>query len=437
MASVEMKTEKRKKMILKISMVFLIVIAMLTFFSNTINNFLLPQVNIVYIDKGSLNRSIEKEGKIEMLNKQDIYASGEWKVKEIYVKKDQKVKKGMAIALVDEDEALIELKNKQLEIVKLENQLKKRTNEFKEGTGKSLRASVELAARKLEDVKMSFESLKERYNAGVGLETAESFNKAKKEYEDAQNDYDEKLRSLNIAEQENEIDVSEIKAELDIKKNEFSKYKSGIPQNGKIISNHDGIVLAVNVDKGQRTVADKVLFTIGQEDSKFRVTWTMEMNESELFDTGDKVNISLKVQAPKKGDEEEQSVKDVILSKKISGKEYIEEEKRYKYWADIEITEGKIVEGQDIEVTAVKQSKIYSMVLPRNCITQKNDKYSVFVLKERIGSFGKEKYVEEVEVEILDKDDSFCAISAAIGKEPEIVENSTKPLQDGMQVRLR
>jgi len=48
---------------------------------------------------------------------------------------------------------------------------------------------------------------------------------------------------------------------------------------------------------------------------------------------------------------------------------------------------------------------------------------------------GIENYVEQREVEILEKDDFNCAIEASIEDNEEIVVNASKPLADGMQVR--
>ncbi len=434
----EAKAEKRKKLIFRMIIIFLTVIAFLTFFSNTINNFLLPQVNVSVIKKGSLKRSVEKSGKIEMLNKKEVYANGAWKVKDVFVKKNQKIKKGAVMASVEEEDALLELNNKQLEVIKLEDELGKCIGEFGNSTVKGLEEGLEAAGKSLEKAEANLKALEERYNAGIGLETKDSFEKAQKEYDDALYDYNEKLRNLDKIKQENGMDIKERKLELDIKKLELEKLKKNIPSNGRIVSDCDGTVLEMNIGKGGNTVPDKPAFIIGQDDSKYRVTWTMDMSESDFFDLGNQINISLKVRlSEKKEGEEVQTVKDMVLTEGIDGKEYLADEKQYKYWADIEITQGEAVEGQDIEITALKESKIYGMVIPGNCITEKNGKHGIFVLKERMGAFGEEKYVEEEDVNILDEDGSLCAISAAIGDDVQIVENSTKPLQDGMQVRLR
>ncbi|UWV46697.1 hypothetical protein N1236_14290 [Acetivibrio thermocellus] len=59
----------------------------------------------------------------------------------------------------------------------------------------------------------------------------------------------------------------------------------------------------------------------------------------------------------------------------------------------------------------------------------------MFVVKQREGVLGIENYVEQREVEILEKDDFNCAIEASIEDNEEIVVNASKPLADGMQVR--
>lgn len=50
-----MKKDKLKSVVLKFSIVFFIVIALLTYFSKTINNMLLPKVKVVSVQTGVID----------------------------------------------------------------------------------------------------------------------------------------------------------------------------------------------------------------------------------------------------------------------------------------------------------------------------------------------------------------------------------------------
>jgi len=75
--------------------------------------------------------------------------------------------------------------------------------------------------------------------------------------------------------------------------------------------------------------------------------------------------------------------------------------------------------------------------VPKQCITQSpNGGNVIYVVKERDGIFGVERYVEESKVEIIESDNLNSAIkdlpSGIIG----IVQDTTKILADGMKVRV-
>ena len=53
-----MKKDKLKSVVLKFSIVFFIVIALLTYFSKTINNMLLPKVKVVSVQTGVIDDTV-------------------------------------------------------------------------------------------------------------------------------------------------------------------------------------------------------------------------------------------------------------------------------------------------------------------------------------------------------------------------------------------
>jgi len=79
---------RRKSIVIKLALIFGAMIIFLTFFSKTINNTLLPVVDTVKVKKGSIGRTIEKTGQVELLNKENVYATGAWKVTDVFRKKE-------------------------------------------------------------------------------------------------------------------------------------------------------------------------------------------------------------------------------------------------------------------------------------------------------------------------------------------------------------
>lgn len=450
-----MKTEmtlnnnKRKSIIIKMALIFGGLILFLTFFSKTINNTLLPQVDTVKVAKGSLGRIIDKTGEVELLNKEKVYATGSWKVMDVFVKNNDSVTKGMVLALVEKEDISLSLKQKELEILQLENSINSHRSSYENGVSEQERL-IELAKRAMDDAKAELDSIQQLFDAGV--ETKDNVDKAKRKYEDAKYDYEDKQKKLEQSGGTYDISLEEKKLELELKKKELEKLKRDYSVTGEIKADSEGIALEVNIDKGMMTSPNQTIFVVGSDDKKYRLSWLMSTAEAEYFGIGDTVDIKLEVQKTvedeteasaesgeentgEKNSENKTEWEEASLRGHIQGKEYVPDLKQYRYWVDIELEEGRALEGSDAEIYAAKYGKVYDMVVPKSCVVESMGEASVFILKKRKGALGIENYVEQLEVKILERDDFSCAIEASIQDNEEIVVNTTKPLVNGMQVR--
>lgn len=93
--------EKRKKIIKRAAAVFIAVLLLLTFFSNTIMNYALPEVSTVSVTEGSVSRNLRCQGEAETAKSADLTVSGPRVVKEVCVRNGDSVKKGQVILKYD------------------------------------------------------------------------------------------------------------------------------------------------------------------------------------------------------------------------------------------------------------------------------------------------------------------------------------------------
>lgn len=94
---------QRKKVIGRLSLLFLMAMIGLTFFSNTINNFTLPRVQTVRPTNGALIKEIFGEGTVEVKSTREEYADANLRVKEVMVEQGDRVSKGQPIISLDVD----------------------------------------------------------------------------------------------------------------------------------------------------------------------------------------------------------------------------------------------------------------------------------------------------------------------------------------------
>ena len=99
-----MEGSGRKKIIKKFAAIFIIVLLVLTFFSNTIMNYSLPEVATEPVTSGTVSNKVRGQGPVETNSDSDVMVSGTRKIKEVKVKVGDEVKKGDVLFTFEEGE---------------------------------------------------------------------------------------------------------------------------------------------------------------------------------------------------------------------------------------------------------------------------------------------------------------------------------------------
>ena len=95
----------RKDWIKNILIIFLVVLLLLTFFSNTIMNYSLAEVSSTYITSGSISTAIRGTGTIQSVDPYNVTISEGRKVESVNVKKGDTVAKGDVLFVLEKGES--------------------------------------------------------------------------------------------------------------------------------------------------------------------------------------------------------------------------------------------------------------------------------------------------------------------------------------------
>ena len=95
----------RKDWIKNILIVFLVILLLLTFFSNTIMNYSLAEVSSSYITSGSISTAIRGTGTIQSVDPYNVTISEGRKVESVNVRKGDTVSKGDVLFVLEEGES--------------------------------------------------------------------------------------------------------------------------------------------------------------------------------------------------------------------------------------------------------------------------------------------------------------------------------------------
>ena len=424
--------EKRKIIIRNIGLIFLGIVLLLTFFSKTINSFLLPEVECTAPVRGNLLWTVSAPGEVRALDRTKIYAYGSWKVKEVMVDTSYEVTKGFELAIIDRDDTELSMKSAEVELSRMRNDLEIYKNTFTGIDMSTYEEETQQAGKQAEREGDNYVTVKALYESGS--ESYQNLKDAENRLEDAKADYARKLAAANRKRKENEIlkeeydrNVRQKTMEIELKNLEYEKMLKELPTEGIIRSPIDGIVRSVNIEKGSECTSGQVLFELTAKDSQFSARFKLNAEKAELLKEGDRVELQIKTD------------RDTKLYGYVLKRELLQDENMFLYTSNIVSSDqkAKILDGQTVEVSADKGSVTYGYLVPNSSVIGYGDKHHIFVLMKRDGILGVEFYVSKKEVDLVDHDDFHSAINDIDSKEIQVVTFSNKVLEDGMQVKLR
>ena len=220
-------TSPRKKAVKRFAVIFTVILLLLTFFSNTIMNYSLPEVSTTTVSGASVQQKIRCQGDVQAAKDKEISVSGERVVKEVLVESGDHVKKGDVLVTFDEEEnselikaqdALKEMERTQAKdalktdkdytdtLIGIEND-KDKVQDAQDALAQARQDEADLNA-----AKRSYENLKASYDSKI----AEVYK-----LEEQFNQYAELVDYQNTVTRINELDgqITELQTEIDSLKN--------------------------------------------------------------------------------------------------------------------------------------------------------------------------------------------------------------------------
>lgn len=429
----EAQVYKKKRIVRNAAIVFITIVVLLTFFSKTINNFLLPEVECGSPSAGTLKKDITSQGEVVPLNSETINAYGNWKVTDIKVEEGTEVKKGDILATIDLSSMKLEIRKMELNLLKMENALKLYQNGTQAIDLEQYKDEIQVAQNAVKKAEKKLAEQKNLFlNDAVPLE---SVNDSEEQLDIAKRDYEQKMKAFNQKQKEiqkNSEDylttLKEKQAEIEVSKLELESVKKNSPQGGTIKSPVDGVIKNISIEKGAVTNSGQQMFEIIKNEADIYIKWTLNSNAARNIDK--KSSIKFITDEPEK----------LELNGTIKDSKYLTNEGLYEYIGEVELQKDKKINleiGQKLDVLIQKSSQPYLMLLPNSSVTREAGNTCVYVVKTKNGILGEENYVQKVDITVEESDDFYSAISGGITGDDRVVSFSSKPLYDKIQVKLR
>lgn len=475
------KSQRRKDIIKNITIVFLLILLALTFFSRTIMNYTLPQVATHVVAQGEVSPRIRGQGTAEVDDPYNVMMAQSRQIKRVAVRVDQKVKRGDVLYYLEDNESE-DLRTARQELASLQSDYTKKLfdgslsdydiTRLRAGNYRSddqMQAELGSANRRLEAATKEAASAKAALDklaastdtSGGGTATVASTGTIKGDEED-EDDYDpspssddgsgsskkkskaerdlEKATNRNIdAEAELEIAkslqekvVNSISSELELKslQNQITLAQAKVKKledeniGATIVSPVDGTVTSLTYSSGETAAADSSAAIIRIDGKKLTVSFSVTKEQAQKLQAGDEAE-------PQNYWEYDEDFKAVL--RQITADSSDPQNSRL---LKFEIDSNAVQAGDNVQLQIAESSKTYDLVVPNSAVRNDSNGTFVLVLKTRQSPLGNRYIVSRESVKVLAKDDTNSAISGAIGAYTYVITTSTRAVSSGDQVRL-
>ncbi len=438
---------ERKEKIKSIAIVFLSIMLLLTFFSNTIMNYSLVEVSTQAIYGGTITTKVRGSGtvtaeegilveadsgrKIETINVRTgaeveagdvLFTLGAGESKELSAAKEayESAKNSYEIAIL---QAGITVEERQVIESGSYGSLTDRQNSLvsAEAAVKELQEKYDAMMAEIEDKKMERGTAEEQgdtvkveqinYELGeLGwkcAEVKEALDKASAE-EGLANTY---VQQITLGEQYKKL--CELREKMEELQGEGSDSVIKAPM--------AGTVTEINYYAGQTIKEDTVVMQMKPESEAFTLQFTVSQNQARRIKVGDPAEILYNWSDNKITAKVTSIVKDPanressIVTCELSG--------------DVNV-------GDYYTVSIGQQSSNYDYVVPTSAIREDSNGKFILTIESKSTPLGNRYYARRTDVEIITSDDSQSAITGAIDGYVYVITTTTKPIEENQQVRL-
>lgn len=471
------KAQRRKDIIKNITIVFLMILLALTFFSRTIMNLTLPEVATHVAAQGEVSPRIRGQGTAEVDDPYTVSVTQARTIRSVAVKVNQEVKRGDVIYYLEDTEseefrtAKQELEDNKASFTKrlFDGSLSDsditrlragnyRTDDEIQAALASVNRRFEAATREKASAEAAYEKLAAQqeqsdndvHNSAVGTAVSDEVDEEDEDSDSAstgstqkKTKLQKKLEKANLRKIEAEAALTEItaerekvinsiSAELELKgtQDAINKAQAKVDRLQKeeigatITSPVDGRVTSLSYGAGETTSADSPVAIIRIAGKKLTVSFSVTKEQAQKLKVGEEAK-------PQNSWEYDDSFHAVL--RQITADSSDPQNSRL---LKFEIDSGGVSAGDSVQLQIAESTKTYDLVVPNSAVRSDSNGSFVLVLKTKQSPLGNRYIVARENIKVLAKDDTNSAISGAIGMYSYVVTTSSKMISSGDQVRL-
>lgn len=208
--------------------------------------------------------------------------------------------------------------------------------------------------------------------------------------------------------------------ELEALQGELNRFQEILEAEGEIRTPQGGMITDVCVEIGGRT-SDSAVLLLADDSVPCRFKTVISQEQKKYVSLNDTARMKLD------GSREKEVEIDYLAESDTAPGSYD---------VYVELPEGTGAPGLSGTMSLSESGERQSCCVPAEAVHTVNARSYVYVVRERDGILGKEYYVSELNVKILDQNDSWASVEGALDGDSQIIASSTKELENGAAVRL-
>ncbi|UQZ82984.1 Putative efflux system component YknX [Paenibacillus konkukensis] len=367
----------KKKAIRRAILVFVLVMIVLTFFSNTLLTLSLAEVTVQQPASGPLSHEVTGSGKVEAAETADIYVEVNWPVGDVAVK-----------------------------------------------TGDTVEAGQELFTLKTGDADDSLKDNQARYE-----QKQLSLQKLQDSYMDAARSSDEK-QMRGIAR-----DIDSTKLDLQILERQIANLQRQLAEFGRMASPVAGTVIEVNAAKGAPVPSGKAAVRIADAAKGQRLKATIPDTKAPYVQLGDETELIFAALGNARVKAAVTDIRDLYeASSQTSASGSSAPSKREGKEITFSLNDSRLKGGETGEFGIIKKTDAFRSLLPSDAVREDDKGKYVLVMKEKKGPLGSEYVLQRASVQAGDADDWKTSIENGVTPLDKVVVSSSKPVAEGDRV---
>ena len=231
-----------------------------------------------------------------------------------------------------------------------------------------------------------------------------------------------KLDNLELSKMANEIAKLEAKLE---KLSGGEKDAEGNVTGGQIVSEVNGVVKEINVTAGNNTDPATAVMTIEVPDRGYTVSMNVTNEQAQKVTIGDAAEISTGYWGSSGLSGKLVGIRNNTSAGQSGGKQLV-----------FDVTGSDITSGTQVSVSIGQRSQNYDTIVPNSALRSDSNGSFVLVIVAKSSPLGNRFVATRVDVTELAKDDVNTAVSGGLSAYDMVLTTATKPVEDGMLVRL-